>query len=304
MKIKNVWIVFVVALLVTLSARFYQFFFVYDAKAAAYKDGGLLSLFILIVLAVSVILIIIMCSRSKHALKMYQPVKNIPTSVICALTGAAIIFYSFVSMTEIKDKEAQTSLSILGSAAGNGQLQAMQMFLSFLGIVAGLVLLITAYNFMLGTNMFHHFPLVALIPPLWGCVDLAVLFVTDTASVNVAENAFDMFTVIFILLFLFAQSKMFAGIDEEKNAKLAYMFGLPCILLTLVTSLPGGLFRIIGRSTASSLTLSSHIVNVCMAVYVIAFLLSISGARSSDKKPSHMQIAKSATSAPSPIRKL
>ena len=304
LNIKHAWTVFLVTLVLVLPARVYQLLFLLDAKKNTYKDGGMSTTVILSVLALSTILIIIMCYKNKHAPKEFQPIKNVPTAIICALTGAAVIFHSFASMAEVKENAAQTTLSIIGAAAGSAQLQAMRVFLSFFGILAGLVILITAYNFLQGVNMFHHFPLVALVPPLWGCINLAVLFVTDTASVNVAENAFDMFTVIFTLLFLFAQSRLFAGIDVEKNTKSVYMFGLPCIVLALVTSLPGGLFTVLGKDTASSLSTSSHIVNLCMAVYIILFLFSMQRSHLPAQKHGSVPKSKNADSPTKAIRKL
>lgn len=304
LNIKHAKIVFLVTLILVLPARAYQLLFLLDSKTNTYKDGGLFSLILLSVLALSTVLIIIMCLSNKNAPKEYEPIKNVPTAVICALTGAAIIFHSFVSMAEVKENAAQTSLSIIGVAAGSGQLQAMRIFLSFFGILAGLVILITAYNFLLGVNMFHSFPLVALVPPLWGCINLAVLFVTDTASVNVAENAFDMFTVIFTLLFLFTQSRLLAGIDVQANTKSVYMFGLPCILLALATSLPDTVVRLLGKDAVSSLTMSSHLVNLCMAFYIVLFLISLQRDRSPAQKHRFAPKAKNADAPAKGMRKL
>lgn len=306
MKIKPVWIVFLAALFLALPARIYQLFFLLDVKEDTYKYGGLSSAIILSLLGLSILLILILSYVNKSAPEEYKPVKSVPTAAFCALTGAAIIFHAFVSMADTKE-EANTALSIIGSATGSGQLYAMRVFLSLFGIMAGLVILITAYNFLQGVNMFHHFPLVALVPSLWGCVNLAVLFVTDTASVNVAENAFDMFTVIFTLLFLFSQSRLFAGIDVKKNMKSAYMFGLPCILLALVTSVSGVAFSFYRKVSFTSLSMSSYLMNICMAIYIILFLISTQRSQYPNQKhlkPRNIKDTKDNGAASKAIRKL
>jgi hypothetical protein len=300
---KPAWIVFLTALILALAGRIYQLFFLYNIKEDTYKYGNLSSIIILSLLALSILLILILCFTKKNAPKEYKPIKNVPTAIICMLTGAAVILNSFVHMMDNKEN-VSTSLSIVGTAASSGQLYVMQVFLALFGILAGLVILITAYNFLQGVNMFHNFPLVALIPPLWGCISLAVLFVTDTASVDVAENAFDMFTVIFTLLFLFAQSRLFAGIDVEKNTKSVYMFGLPCILLSLVTSVAGAAFGLMHKGYANNMAMTSYLMNFCMAVYVLLFLISVQSGQAPVQKHLQAKGAKHVDPSAKPIRKL
>ena len=60
-------------------------------------------------------------------------------------------------------------------------------------------------------------PLIALLPAVWGCICLVLLFISYTAVVNVSENVYDMFSVVLLLLFLFAQAKLFAGVDSVKT---------------------------------------------------------------------------------------
>ena len=86
--------------------------------------------------------------------------------------------------------------------------QTMYFVLSGAGALAGIMILMEGFSFITGSGVFRRHPLAALIPPLWGCVWLVTLFIAYTSVVNVSENIYDTLTVIFLLLFLFAQARM------------------------------------------------------------------------------------------------
>jgi len=94
--------------------------------------------------------------------------------------------------------------------------------------------------------------------------------------VNISENIYDTFTVIFLLLFLFSQAKMLSGIEIEKSVKRVYMFGIPAVLMALVTGIPGTVVLLSGLSRTSSFPVGLHIVNILFALYIISFLTIVS----------------------------
>lgn len=289
LKLKLAWIVFFITLLIALPFRFYQLFFRMDQKNTFYTDGGLSSIIMFSLFAVSLVIVIIMFLGVKNAPNEYKPIKNILLALVCALTGVGIIFHSFWSLIHPQTYTEEFSISIIGSAASSGVLQTMQMVLSIFGILAGLIVLITAFNFFAGINIYRNFPVVALIPSLWGCVSLAVLFVTNTGVVNAAENANDMFTVIFTLLFLYIQSRIFAGVDVSKSAKMIYIVGYTGILFAVITSVPGILFYLNGMTTVGSFDFSFHILNLCLAVYMLVFLRVFSLSFTDKNNAAHLQ---------------
>lgn len=259
MKIKNAWIVFAVTLLITLPTRIYQVLFLVEPDTGFYTDGNITTAIVSIAAAVGLILIMAICAADKRK-QTYSPITSIPAAVIGTLTGLGIIF--------------QYLISLLGGEEQKNQIPAM--IVSIFGILAGVILIVTAYNFATGQNTFARMPVLALIPPLWCCVCLITLFITYVSVVNIAENIYDTFTVIFVLLFLFAQAKMLAGIETEKSAKRVYMFGIPAVLMALVTGIPNVVLLFNGTSRTGSFPLGLHLVNILMAFYIIAFLTAVS----------------------------
>lgn len=260
MNIKNAWIVLAVALLVTLPTRMYQILFLVDQDTGFYTDGMKTTAFVSAGLAAGVILLIAMCFMDKSEKPKYSPIRSIPAAVFGVLAGLGIIL--------------QYAVGIFTS--GESQNPLPSLILALVGICAGAVMILTAYQFATGGNTFEAHPILALVPSVWGCVSLVSLFLTYVAVVNVAENIYDTFTVIFLLLFLFAQAKMFARIEDEKSAKLVYMFGLPAALLLLVTGIPGTVMVLFNIKSAGTFPVGLYPVNILLALYVVLFLVQYS----------------------------
>jgi hypothetical protein len=54
-----------------------------------------------------------------------------------------------------------------------------------------------AYDFAVGSRIVGNRPFLALLPSVWGCFFLVVMFITYSAIVNLPENVYHTFTVIF-----------------------------------------------------------------------------------------------------------
>lgn len=255
MNRKSAWIVLAVALLISLPTRLYQIFSLADKDTGFFVDGGTTTGVISICFAVGILLIIIMCARDRQVVKTYRPVRSIPTAVLAVLTGLGLAVESVVSL-----------------GTESGQNYFMYMILSLFGILTGAVLILTAYDFAVGQNHFTRLPLLALVPSLWGCASLVTLFITCVPVVNVSENIYDAFAMIFLLLFLFTQAKMFAGVEDAKSGRMIYIFGLPAALLTLVTGISGGVMLFAGINQAGMFPAGLHLVNFFMALYLFSFL--------------------------------
>ncbi len=258
MNRKSAWIVFAVALLIALPTRLYQIFFLADQNTGFYTDGGNTTGIISGCLAAGILLMAAMCFLDRRTLKVYRPIRSISAAVLGIMAGLGLVVESLFNL-----------------AAAGEQNHFMYMILSLFGILAGAVLILTAYDFATEQNHFARYPLLALIPPLWGCVCLIALFITYVAVVNVSENIYDSFTVIFLLLFLFTQAKMLAGVNDEKSSRLIYVFGLPAILLSFFTGISGAVTLFSGVGQVASFPAGMHLVNILMALYVFAFLLSL-----------------------------
>lgn len=256
MKIKNAWIVFAVTLLITLPLRLYQLYFLSEKDTGFYTDGIRTTVIISSVLAVGAALMIMMSAMDRRGRAAYSPVRSIPAAVFGILTGLGVILECVASLFGIESLQSQITYAVL----------------TILGIFAGIVLILSGSNFAAGKNTFEQQPLLALVPSIWGCACLVALFISFVAVVNVAENIYDTFTVIFILLFLFHQAKLLARIDDEKSGKMIYMFGLPAALMALLTGISGFAQQFMGVTRSGLFPAGFYPVNILFALYILFFL--------------------------------
>ena len=262
MSIKHAWIVFCAALAVALPVRLYQLLALLDEDTGFLNGGAVSTVVLVAVMLAAFMACLIISAKSEDTPVRYAPLQNAPCAVLSGLTGVLILFDSIQSIFANNRRLAEA----VNAEKNIMPIYVVGIFLAVVGVAAAVSLLLTAYGFGTGGNPMGKHPLVALLPSIWGCVSLVYLFISYTAVVNVSENVYD--------IFLFAQSKLFAGIEGRKSGRLLYGMGLPAILLSLVTSVPTLLMAVMGRTVPGLLSNSMHLVNLAMAGYMAAFLLA------------------------------
>ncbi len=259
MSRRNTWIVTAVTVIACLPIRLYQIFALADQSTGFYTDGGVTSWILFGLLAISVILTVFMTYSGAAAQKQqYRPIRSIPAAVLGIFAGLGLAVQSLVSM------------------AADGSLNnTMYMILSLLGMLAGVVFMITAYDFATQQNHFDRHPLFSLIPPIWGCICLVALFISYVSVVNVTDNLLNTFTVIFLLLFLFAQAKLLAGVDTEKSSRMVYVFGMPAVAFSVLTGAADTTADFAGKVSGGTFPTGLHLVTLVMAAYIVCFLAAL-----------------------------
>lgn len=264
MSVKHAWTVFVAALIVALPVRLYQLFVLMEEDTGFLNGGALTTTLLTVVLLVAFAAIVVICLGSKRMPSAYTPLRSVPTAVLAGLTGALLLFDSigniFVYTGQIS--EGTTPAGVIG------------LVMAIAGIAAALAIFLSAYGFATGTNPMGMHPLIALLPSVWGCICLILLFISYTAVVNVSENVYDMFAIVLLLLFLFAQAKLFAGVEGSKSGRMIYAVGLPAAFLALLTSVPTLLMSVMGRNVPGLFPQGLHLVNLCMACYILSYLFA------------------------------
>lgn len=96
---------------------------------------------------------------------------------------------------------------------------------------------------------------------------------------NIAENVYDTFSVVFLLLFFFAYAKLHAGIEPERSARDAVRFGLMAIQFAVVTVVPELVLRVMGVSPVTSYPFGMYLMNGVAALFVFFFLLALHRAK-------------------------
>ena len=256
---KRAWIAFAATLALVLPIRILSMLRYLNPQTGFYSDGGRMAGVASILLVAGACVAVFFAMRSAEAELGTEPFKNLPAAVLGALAGIFVLVQS-----------------VVGIATGFlGEGQIFYHVFCYSGILAGAVLLMTAYDFAAGMRTVGSRPLLALIPSLWGCFFLVVLFITYSAIVNLVEDVYHTFTVVFLLLFLFVQAKLLTGIESSKTGKMIYAVGLPASLLALATGVPSCVQYFSAGETAGFVSVGLHMANIMLALYIVAFLSSL-----------------------------
>lgn len=259
---KRIWRIFWITLVIALPVRLYQTLFLLEADTGFYTDGYLTTAIVFIALMVGCLLLYADTARSPAPVSEL-PLQSLPAAVMAMFTGFLFCGQSLFSLLGVPSVENTVMNGILAAA----------------GILAGIILLVQAYGHAVGKNFWRDHPLPALLPPLWGCVCLVALFITYSGSVNIAENVYDTFSVVFLLLFFFAYAKLHAGIEPERSARDAVRFGLMAIQFAVVTVVPELVLRVMGVSPVTSYPFGMYLMNGVAALFVFFFLLALHRAK-------------------------
>ena len=254
----RIWKIFLVTLIIALPIRLYQTLFLLEEETGFYRDGDLTTGAVFIALMAGCLLIFIEGRKNPPPVPA-MPVKSLGAAVAGMFTGFLFC--------------GQALFSLLGTPAVDNAV--MNQLLAASEILAGLALLAAAYGHAVGQNLWRRHPLPALLPALWGCVCLVVLFITYAAAVNIAENVYDTFAVVFLLLFFFAYAKLHAGIEPEKAACGALRYGLMAILFGAVTVVPELAQRLAGMNPVTAYPFGMYLMNGAASLFVLLFLLGL-----------------------------
>ena len=240
MNKKYVWIVFSLSLLITLPIRIFQQLFLVEDGTGFFTDGNVTATLISAILLIGCILLVLFSHKIKEDSFLISSVqeKNYAAGVTAILTAIALLIQAINTLISVTSPELQLNAegeSVVNSSAQQPLLYAI---LAILGILSSFIMVIVATGHFTGKNFFKSYPLMILPLPLWGCFWLVVMFIRFTEVVNTTENAYDLFSLIFLLMFLTAYAKFLGGIEEEKSKKTVMRYGLLSTLLGLVTSIP------------------------------------------------------------------
>jgi hypothetical protein len=250
---KRAWAALLITVAAVLPIRIYSVFTLIDAKTRFYTDDGRMAV---TGAAVAVIgaAVTAFLGRRKAQPQLKESVQGVSAAVFAALAGVFLAGQAIVSLGE------------------EGGMSLMNVLLAVSGVCAAVAFLMAAYDFGAGGTVLRQHPLVALLVPSWGCLRLISLFIRYVATVNRFESIYHTFTAVLLLLFLFSQTKLLAGVDAARGAKRIFLYGFPAIIAALTDCIPNLALLFMGRNTLGASSAGFYFVDLLLAVYAIAYL--------------------------------
>ena len=267
MKLKYSWIVFILSLILLIPVKVYSAVTGNDFIIGNISSSTSSSIFITVTI-ILVLAIIIMCLISKNVLSSINLPKNIFCGVMSLLAGIAMIIsgiFDFIYLIYNMD---------------------IKVFFSAITIIlSGIAFIFISNIHFKGKNIFISMPLLALLPTIWACARLTILFLYKSSVVSGQIDMFDIISSVFLILFFFAQAKIMAYIQDKKLIQKLFAFGMSSVLMLLLYNLPK-IFTITSIFDFSVM----YAVDIFLVLYIISLLITLSSPSyiDSDQHEYHM----------------
>ncbi|HEX2938651.1 MAG TPA: hypothetical protein VHO66_07010 [Ruminiclostridium sp.] len=195
----------------------------------------------------------------------------------------------FLKRTSVPDNNAIRSRSIGGFSAllaialcvssADSMLQTFRVAKGAGGFITGLAGFIAAiFFFTFAENSFKDkktdLRVMALLPVVWGVVNLVSTFMNLTQIANISEYLYEVMQMVFAILFLYYNARFVGGVTNGHEISGSFAFGLPCALFGLLTSLPPVIAHLINNTRGSSFN-TADAVYLAMTLYIIALLYKL-----------------------------
>ncbi len=232
--------------------RFIQLQFMVQAETGffyrEYSDFGIATSVIIVFAAIS---FAIGCAGYKGELFTFN--KPRPIMGIASFLMAASVFY-------------QTLFSAIGSLVPSWQILLQIAF----GLSCAVLFV------ALGVSAFREInipPMCDILFILFWLVRVIIVFASQISISTIAENVYQMAALCTTLVFFLNAAKMRNGVDADgKYTSLLPLAGL-CFICCISYSLPQIVYSFIGGTAGFSANASAYI-DLCMAFYIIAFIIT------------------------------
>lgn len=271
MKRKYAWLVSLIALVAALPLRIFQQLVLVDETTGFFTDHNVTAIWISVLLAIGVVYPAVVCRLEKDIPEAPGFFRSIPIGILYVVTAVILAIDSLRKIFQVTSGEEEALVAGMAAIAPHPLLYSV---LAVLGLAAALILVLGGFSRIVGIYFLRSAPVAELVPPLWCCMSLIVLFVKFTEVINTTENVYQMAGVIFLLLFLSAQAKLSAGIETQRNTRLVFAWGLPAVTVGLVTSVPDLIVPLTGLERYSDIW-SDSLVLMSFSLLVLAYLVSV-----------------------------
>ena|GEM_PF-2229458 len=259
-KLKNMLtfssLIFIIGALVTIPLAVYLILYEIDPETHFYYDSAKFVNVQNSVLLISTVLLILP-AFSKRTKKMnYECTRNWATAVCSVLFAIAICISSAHSILQTFRRETGAGGFITG--------------------LAGFLAAIFFFTFADSIFRKKHADLriLALLPVVWGVVNLITTFMSLTQIANISEYLYEVMQMVFAILFLYYNARLIGGVPNGRELQGVFAYGLPCTLFGLLSSLPPVIAHLINNKRGSVFG-PSDAVYITASAYILVLLISL-----------------------------
>ena len=116
--------------------------------------------------------------------------------------------------------------------------------------------------------------IVALLPVLWGVVNLVSTFMSLTQVANISQYLYKVLQMVFAILFLYYNARLVGGVSNGREVNGVFAFGLPCAFFGLLSSVPPVIAHLMNKHRGN-LPQVQDAVFIMMSLYILVLLISL-----------------------------
>ena len=274
------------ALLVAVPLRVYQYFKVLEPETGFYSSNDISVYVMYILLGASMLLSVLIPLINKKKLITVTSVKKSP---------AFLVFSLILAVTIIIDSAGQLmnyfDLYDAASAAGGTVTEYVKnqggtflLLQAVSGAVAAVYFFVSGLSVSLGNSDGSRLKILGLTPVLWYIFKLLYRFKRTISFTNVSDLMLELFAIVFLMMFFFALAQTVAKIDAQTVFWKIFAYGVPAAMFALMCFLPRFIVMIIGKSELLNTHYGVSYSDLGVAAYIIYNLLSRMKARTADSE--------------------
>lgn len=262
------------ALIVCIPLRVYQYIKLINPTTGFYDKTGL-SVAVVYILLAAAILISIGYSYFKH--KSIQPVtigKNskvyFAVSIFMAIGVAVDSFgtlFDYMNLFTVTTGYVNINEYV---ASQGGTLMLLQAIAGAVSVIYFLISGLDALN----RSSTSKFKLLALAPVIWCVFKLLFRFKRTISFTNVSDLLFELFAIVFSMMFFLAFAQVKSKIDAESVFWKLFAYGLPAALLALVCFLPRFILVLTGNADKLNALYPANFSDFTFAIYSVYICIS------------------------------
>ncbi len=219
---------------------------------------GITYLVISLALGLFVVCVLINLFDRKTA-PVYNVKKNYAAAIFSVLSGVAVAGSSFVNL--------------INTPSNNTDSYLMSLIVAVFSIPAAIALVLMCKVHFTGKSTVSGISSLYIFPALWGCSALVSEFLKATKVSISASDMTPLFCYIFITLYFFSHAMIVSRIKGRNPVKACFIYGLPCVAISLAYGVYVILTSTIENSGIQSLLTGAQFI--MLALYAASFIIEM-----------------------------
>ncbi len=274
------------ALLVAVPLRVYQYFKVLEPETGFYSSNDISVYVMYILLGAAMLLSVLIPLINKKKLITVTSVKKSPVFLVFSLILAVTIIIDsagqLMGYFDLYDAASAAGGTVTEYVKNQGGTFLLLQAVS--GAVAAVYFFVSGLSVSLGNSDGSRLKILGLTPVLWYIFKLLYRFKRTISFTNVSDLMLELFAIVFLMMFFFALAQTVAKIDAQTVFWKIFAYGVPAAMFALMCFLPRFIVMIIGKSELLNTHYGVSYSDLGVAAYIIYNLLSRTKARTADSE--------------------